>query len=342
MADLARAEVRSRQIEALVEAQPECAELAQLLMEWYGEGLTRIMQLSTPEAQEQFAGDPTICGLLLVHGLHPIDAETRLCKAMQRLERRYEAQRVVVREIRDGVAVIAIEQQGGGSPPSSLPAAIEEAAMEAAPELEGVRIEGVRPAAASSLVQILPARPKPSAAPPTEVCEFCGVALQARHSHVVERENRRLICACRPCYLLFTNPAAAGGKYRVVGNRHERVAESELDWDTLETPVGMAFFIRNSNTGVVTAFYPSPAGATESALPVGADMQALQRLEPDTEALLVYRRGAESQCWIVPVDACYELVGRIRRRWRGFDGGSETHTEIESFFATLQAEATAV
>jgi hypothetical protein len=57
----------------------------------------------------------------------------------------------------------------------------------------------------------------------------------------------------------------------------------------------------------------------------------LATLEPEVEALLVSRR----ESWIVPVDACYELVGRIKRTWRGFDGGSEAWREIDGFFAGL-------
>jgi hypothetical protein len=88
----------------------------------------------------------------------------------------------------------------------------------------------------------------------------------------------------------------------------------------------------------VSAFYPIPGGATESALPVDASEPAFGKHEADIEALQVYRRGGAVECWIVPVDACYELVGRIRRSWRGFDGGAEARTEIGSFFAKLQEQ----
>jgi hypothetical protein len=92
--------------------------------------------------------------LLLLHGLHPIDAETRLRKALQKLERRFEAQRVSLTEINDGVAFIRVEHTGGGGPPASLAEMIQRAAMDAAPELDGIEIEG---AAHGALVQIAPA-----------------------------------------------------------------------------------------------------------------------------------------------------------------------------------------
>ncbi|PRC56955.1 hypothetical protein C6A85_36000, partial [Mycobacterium sp. ITM-2017-0098] len=80
------------------------------------------------------------------------------------------------------------------------------------------------------------------------------------------------------------------------------------------------------------AFYPGPAGATESELDLGSwnDLRAadprVDILADDTEALLV--RGPDQQdgppvCHVLPIDACYEFVGRLRMLWRGFDGGQD-------------------
>jgi Family of unknown function (DUF5947) len=179
-----------------------------------------------------------------------------------------------------------------------------------------------------------------------EMCEMCGAPLPAEHGHIVDMENRRLMCTCRPCHLLFTNPGAAQGKFRAVGGRYlplTAFALNEGQWIALQIPVDVAFFLRNSATGRVLAFYPSPAGATESGLPlemwdeIVAANPVLSTLEPDVEALLISQRSGHA--WIVPVDACYELVGRIRRHWRGFEGGEEAWLEIEAFFAGLPARA---
>jgi hypothetical protein len=96
------------------------------------------------------------------------------------------------------------------------------------------------------------------------------------------------------------------------------------------------------------AFYPSPMGATESHLELGAWTEieranpVLTTLVPDVEALLVYRpvpaRGARRQ-WLVPIDDCYRLVAVIRTRWRGFTGGKEVWQEIERFFTDLDRMA---
>jgi len=46
--------------------------------------------------------------------------------------------------------------------------------------------------------------------------------------------------------------------------------------------------------------------------------------------------GDGFSCHLVPIDACYELVGRMRRLWRGFDGGSEARAAMADFFSTVQ------
>jgi len=73
----------------------------------------------------------------------------------------------------------------------------------------------------------------------------------------------------------------------------------------------------------------------------------LNELEPDVEALLINRvrnMGGESyrEHYIVPIDACYELVGLIRLKWKGLSGGEEVWKAIAEFFAGLQKRATVV
>jgi hypothetical protein len=176
-------------------------------------------------------------------------------------------------------------------------------------------------------------------------CELCGAPIDMDHAHVVDTDRRRLMCACRACYLLFTHSGAADGKFQSASERVLKLPDAGLysgGWDALEVPVGLAFFVRNSRDNRVTAFYPSPAGVTEAGLPleiwdeVAAANPPLPTLSPDTEALLICRRRSGDEAWIVPVDACYELAGRVRRRWKGFDGG-EAWQEIDAFLAELQA-----
>jgi hypothetical protein len=157
-----------------------------------------------------------------------------------------------------------------------------------------------------------------------------------------------MLCVCRACYLLFTHDGAGGSRFRAVPERYLLIPEfaaARDHLDALEVPIGLAFFFKNSATGRTTAFYPSPAGATESELPLDAWAEIVQRLPvlgemaADVEALLVRRTEERVEALIVPIDACYELVGRIRRTWRGFHGGEEVWREIDEFFAGAAARA---
>ena len=184
---------------------------------------------------------------------------------------------------------------------------------------------------------------------PGEVCEMCAMPIADEHSHVVNVESRSLMCSCRACYLLFTRQGAAQGKYRAVPDRYlydPTFQLTERQWEELQIPVKIAFFFFNSSMGRVVAFYPSPAGATESLLPLdawqtlSATNPMLGKLVPDVEALLVYGHKREGfECFIVPIDACYELTGLIRRRWKGFDGGEEAWRDVDEFFQRVRTRS---
>ena len=56
---------------------------------------------------------------------------------------------------------------------------------------------------------------------------------------------------------------------------------------------------------------------------------------PDVEALLANRVGDKRAYFIAPIDKCYELVGTIRKHWKGLSGGEEVWREIDEFFTRL-------
>jgi hypothetical protein len=197
------------------------------------------------------------------------------------------------------------------------------------------------------LARITADRPAPAA---QERCEMCAEEIGEDHPHVVDIVGRGLLCTCRPCYLLFTADGAEQ-RYRAVPDRYLSFPGFALgagQWDELEIPVGLAFFFANSVQDRTVAFYPGPAGATESELPLGAwdrivaAEPALAAMAPDVEALLVRmadRPGTEAAAYLVPIDRCYELVGGLRMAWRGFDGGREARDLLDAFFADLAARS---
>src|SRR5690349_20940334 len=104
-------------------------------------------------------------------------------------------------------------------------------------------------------------------------CELCGAPLGADHRHVLDLERRELQCVCRACALLFEGAAAAEGRRRAVGDRRLALPGYVLGdalWEELRLPVDVAFLVRDTPSGRVCAFYPSPAGATESLLTLDA------------------------------------------------------------------------
>lgn len=187
------------------------------------------------------------------------------------------------------------------------------------------------------------AGPRP---PRPESCELCGtVVAEDGHRHLVETEKRTLVCACTGCALLFDRPGIVTGRFRAVPDRYLADPDHRLDdgaWELLQIPVGVAFFFRNAELDRLVALYPSPAGATESEL----DPEVWQRvlgagrlssvLEPDVEALLLRRSGGRTSCHLVPIDICYELVGRMRLLWQGFDGGAEARAALDAFFEKVE------
>lgn len=186
------------------------------------------------------------------------------------------------------------------------------------------------------------------AAQADERCELCNTPISSTHRHLLELSSRELMCACRPCSLLFDRGGSGNGRYKLVPERRLRLngfEMTDLAWEGLRLPVDMAFFFDSTAEGRVVAYYPGPMGPTESQLELSswAELEAanpiLSELEPDVEALLVNRaRGARRQ-WLVPLDDCYRLVGLIRTRWKGLTGGSEVWQEIDSFFEQLDSRA---
>jgi len=184
------------------------------------------------------------------------------------------------------------------------------------------------------------------ARPPVERCDLCGLEIGSLHDHLIDPGERRLVCACGACAVLFSGQA--GTRYKRVPPEVvalEELTITDAQWDALRLPIDLAFFYQSTPQGRVVAAYPSPAGATESLLELETweelrqSHPALLELAPDVQALLVnrVRRGSPTavECWVVPIDQCFRLVGLIRMHWKGFTGGAAVWEQIDRFFADL-------
>ncbi len=162
------------------------------------------------------------------------------------------------------------------------------------------------------------------------------------HRHLLERATRKIVCACDGCMTTFL--PVTGGRFQVIPRDPRALPDfqiSDADWEGLALPINLAFFFYDTPNEKMTAMYPSPAGATESLLPLSAwgaivrQNPLLETLQPDVEALLVNRAHERGDCFVAPIDKCFELVGIIRLHWRGFSGGERVWQEIGKFFDDL-------
>ncbi len=146
------------------EAAERAEELVRLLMEFYGSGLERILEIvveKSPAPAETLASlvaDPMITSLLVLHDLHPLPVEHRVEEALESV-RPYlgsHAGGVEFLGVDDGVAYLRLQGSCDGCASSTITVqhAIERAIVEAAPEVIRVDVEGVTAPASPALVQI--------------------------------------------------------------------------------------------------------------------------------------------------------------------------------------------
>jgi Family of unknown function (DUF5947) len=188
---------------------------------------------------------------------------------------------------------------------------------------------------------------------PLERCELCSVGLPPIHSHLIEVAQRKILCTCEACAILFSGQ---GVKFKRVPRRVRSLPSfnlSEAEWNGLMIPINMAFFFKSSLENRVVALYPSPAGATESLLAleswneIVARNPILNEMESDVEGLLVNRLGysrgySAAEYYMLPIDECYKLVGLIRMHWKGLSGGTDVWRELGEFFSSLKSRSTEV
>lgn len=128
-------------------------ELVQVLLDMYGEGLARLLEITAEtEASglpliDTFAEDELLNSLFLLHGLHPLDIETRVMQALDGVRPYLQSHggNVEFVKVEDDIAHLRLQGSCNGCPGSTitLKLAIEEAIYKAAPDLNGLQVEGV-------------------------------------------------------------------------------------------------------------------------------------------------------------------------------------------------------
>jgi Fe-S cluster biogenesis protein NfuA len=140
-------------------------EIVRLVVELYGAGLERTVELAGPEVLGRLVEDELVASLLVLHGLHPKDLETRVVEALDQV-RPYLGSHAGGVELLgvepEGVVRLRLEGSCDGCPSSTqtVKLAIERAIEEAAPEVTRVEVENLTREQAPQLLQIRTMRPE--------------------------------------------------------------------------------------------------------------------------------------------------------------------------------------
>jgi Fe-S cluster biogenesis protein NfuA/nitrite reductase/ring-hydroxylating ferredoxin subunit len=130
---------------------PACRELAEELtaavVQMYGAGLERIVELADPGTRDAMSKDNLVAGLLMIHDLYPVPIEERVMEALDTVRPYMESHggNVEFLGIEDGVAKLRLEGscKSCRASSSTLELAVRQALEEAAPDLLGMDVEGV-------------------------------------------------------------------------------------------------------------------------------------------------------------------------------------------------------
>lgn len=132
------------------EARATSMALVRALTEFYGGGIERILELTAERAGvetiEHLAADPLVGSLLLLHGLHPVDLQTRVQKALERVRPYLGSHGGDVELAGIDGSIVRLRMIGTckGCPSSTrtMKLAIEDAVFECAPEVTEIVAEG--------------------------------------------------------------------------------------------------------------------------------------------------------------------------------------------------------
>jgi Fe-S cluster biogenesis protein NfuA len=149
-------------------AQTLARELVQALLELHGAGLAQVVQILEASGSagndcfQACAADGLVGSLLLLHNLHPLDMETRVQRALEKVRPYLRSHGGDVELLAIGEGAVRLRMQGScnGCPSSAqtLKNAIEEAICEAAPDVTHIEVEGVittaTPAVTNGLISL--------------------------------------------------------------------------------------------------------------------------------------------------------------------------------------------
>ncbi len=257
-------------------------ELVRLLVGMYGDGLAAIMAALAEEGEpgravmDRLAADPLVEGLLLLHGLHPLDVDARIQRALDQV-RPYlgsHAGGVQYLGVSDGVARLRLEGSCHGCPSSTVTVqlAIEGAVQDAAPEVTEVVVEGMTAPPEPKLLQIGP-RPDtvPGGGAPASTAGGSWIPLpdigppSSRPVTAAAGDLAVLVCSVRGTLYAYRDQCASCGS---------SLGEGTLNREVLTCPCGSRYDICRAGAGL------DGMAAHLDPLPLLADSQGVRVAVP--------------------------------------------------------------
>ena len=168
--DLVRIEDAIRSLEALSDprGREQAKELVQVVLDLHGAGLARLLELVSAAGAagqsilDSLAEDEQVRGLLLLHGLHPQDLESRVQRAVEKMRPFLGTHGLRLELLETGEEIVRLKVHGQGkSADKTLQRDIEIAILDAAPDVTRVEVEGLAEPPARAKEIFVPVPPIP-------------------------------------------------------------------------------------------------------------------------------------------------------------------------------------
>lgn len=138
------------------DARTTSLELLQSMMDLHGAAMARIVELLSDSGEgghkslSKLSDDPLVCGLLVLYGIHPVALEERVSRAIEKVRPQLQKHGGSAELIAVSDEIVRVKIQSSehscGSSPDTLKSTVEQAILEAAPDVVNIVIEGAESA----------------------------------------------------------------------------------------------------------------------------------------------------------------------------------------------------
>jgi Fe-S cluster biogenesis protein NfuA len=142
------------------EARTGAKALVQLLLDLHAAGLERMLEVVAQNGEtgqqiiDDLGSDPLVSSLLVLYGLHPLDLDSRIAQAVEKVRPQVRKGGGELELLSNDGGVVRLQIQVDGhacrSTAKTLKKLIEDALYEAAPDMALLQIEGLEEPAGSS------------------------------------------------------------------------------------------------------------------------------------------------------------------------------------------------